>query len=97
MGTGGGHKCATLPAHTPRGDTAQTTPPSPGWGGDKDVVPLCTPTAEEAGLGVPWQDGGAAGTPPPPHPAPSPAAGGGEAGSRSPQDGWVELNPIWFH
>lgn len=68
----------------------------PGLGGDKDTVPLHTPTAEEAGqgvLGAGW--GGATGTPPypaPPHPVPAPPScpqpsclcrgGGGAGGGR---------------
>lgn len=81
-------------------------------GGDKDTVPLHTPMAREAGAGVLVQNGvggsssGHSQSCPHtlcqhPHSALSPAARakgkGWGPGSHSPQDGWVKLNPIWFH
>lgn len=71
--------------------------------GDKDALPLHTPTSEASrcGTGAQWAPpmlppAASASTP---HAAPSPAVPGpgGGTGGRSPQDGWVELNPIWFH
>lgn len=93
--------------HQPRHTRGQ------GWGVTRTRCPCTPPQLRRLVKGSWVQDGGEQQVPPPilpprtqcqhPHPAPSPAAcagegeGRGEAGSCSPQDGWVELNPIWFH
>lgn len=96
----------------PHAGTSQPGPPTTWVGVTRTRCP-CTPAWPGRlgqGPGAGWGGGaGAVGTPDPaphsqcqhPHSALSLAAyakgKGWGAGSHSPQDGWVKLNPIWFH